>query len=52
MSKRRNGTNRAGALTGGSRWTGFARPVKRDFNLEEYNRKVKDKCRVVCSERG
>ena len=37
MSRRRNGTNRAGALVNASRYTGYGRPQKKAVSLAELN---------------
>lgn len=37
MSMRANGTNRAAALCGGSKYTGYAKPKKKAASLTELN---------------
>lgn len=37
MSRRVNGTNRAAALCGGSKYTGYAKPKKKAASLTELN---------------
>lgn len=37
MSRRANGTNRAAALCGGSKYTGYAKPKKKAASLTELN---------------
>lgn len=37
MSRRANGTNRAAALCGGSKYTGYAKPKKKAASLKELN---------------
>ena len=43
MSRRRNGTNRAGAAVGASRYTGYARPKKKAVSLAELNGQINKK---------
>ena len=40
MSRRRNGTNRAGAMTNASRYTGYGNPIKRVVSLTELNDRI------------
>lgn len=42
MSRRRNGTNRAQAMVGASRYTGYGRPQKKTVSLEELNGRIKN----------
>ena len=37
MSRRRNGTNRAGAAVGASRYTGYGKPKRKTVSLAELN---------------
>ena len=41
MSRRRNGTNRAGSLVNASRYTGYGRPQKKAVSLVELNGHIK-----------
>lgn len=41
MSRRRNGTNRAGAQLNASRFTGYGRPIKKTVSLAELNGQIK-----------
>lgn len=43
MSRRRNGTNRAAAMTSASRYTGYAPKKKKAVSLEELNGRLKNK---------
>ena len=43
MSRRTNGTNRAGALLNASRYTGYGKPKKKTASLAELNGKEKKK---------
>lgn len=43
MSRRRNGTNRAAAMTAASRYTGYAPKKKKAASLEELNGRLKNK---------
>lgn len=38
MSKRRNGTNRAGAMVNASRYTGYGKPIKKGRQLDRAKR--------------
>ena len=40
MSRRRNGTNRAGAMTNASRYTGYGKPIKKVVSLTELNDRI------------
>lgn len=42
MSRRRNGTNRAQAMVGASRYTGYGRPQKKAVSLAELNGHIKN----------
>lgn len=42
MSRRRNGTNRAGSLVNASRYTGYGRPQKKAVSLAELNGHIKN----------
>lgn len=43
MSRRRNGTNRAAAMTAASRYTGYVPKKKKAVSLEELNGRLKNK---------
>lgn len=40
MSRRRNGTNRAGTAVGASRYTGYGKPKKKTVSLVELNGQI------------
>jgi hypothetical protein len=40
MSRRRNGTNRAGAMVNASRYTGYGKPIKKVVSLTELNDRI------------
>ena len=40
MSRRTNGTNRAGALLNASRYTGYGKPKKKTASLAELNGQI------------
>ena len=40
MSRRTNGTNRAGAMVNASRYTGYGRPKKKTASLAELNGQI------------
>lgn len=46
MSRRMCGTNRAAALTGASRYTGYAKPKKKAVSLTELNGQLVNKLQV------
>lgn len=47
MSRRANGTNRAAGLCGGSRYTGYAKPRKKDRQLGRAERSSRKKITVT-----
>lgn len=40
MSRRRNGTNRDGAMVNASRYTGYGKPIKKVVSLTELNDRI------------
>lgn len=40
MIRRRNGTNRAGAMINASRFTGYGKPIKKVVSLTELNDRI------------
>ena len=40
MSRRRNGTNRAGAMVNASRYTGYGKPIKKAVSLAGLNDRI------------
>lgn len=40
MSRRRNGTNRAGAMVNASRYTGYGKPIKKVVSLAGLNDRI------------
>ena len=47
MSRRANGTNRAAALCGGSKYTGYAKPRKKAASLTELNGHLTKKLQLI-----
>lgn len=52
MSRRVNGTNRAAALTGGSRYTGYTKPIKKTASLTELNGRLTKKLQLQFNRSG
>jgi hypothetical protein len=40
VSRRRNGTNRAGKMVNASRYTGYGKPIKKVVSLTELNDRI------------
>lgn len=40
MSRRRNGTNRAGVMVNASHYTGYGKPIKKAVSLTELNDRI------------